>query len=180
MILNPKGSIKTNLAVFDTKGFDNLPLDHFKYVRWKTAYEQLPTLVKPILEKMFDLMPEDQDMNWVVDYKVRDLKKGDCGVQLEGWHLDCVTNPWHKTKPETHLLFSTHFGTEYILDELEVKEDEKHFSQVLKRYGSDYWYTTVKPNTITQYGRFNLHRAPIVKQDCRRVTLRLTQTEVIK
>lgn len=180
MILNPKGSLKQNLAYFKDEGFNDLPLAHIKYMRWDKAYDEVPSIVKPILLKMFELMPEHKDMNWVVDYKVRDLKRGDCGVALAGWHLDCVSNPWHPTLMEDHLLFSTHFGTEYILDELEVGEDETHFSKVLSRYGNDYWYTQVKPYTITQYSRFNLHRAPIVKQDCRRMTLRLTQTEVIK
>ena len=182
MMLNPKGSLKTNLAVFNTEGFSDLPLEHIKYMRWDKAYTQVPEIVKPILLKMFDLMPEDKDMQWVVDYKVVDLKKGDCGVKLEGWHLDCVSNPWHKSKPETHLLFSTEYGTEFLTDEMIVEPNEDHFSKVLREYNG--WFSfnhiQVKPNTITQYSRFSLHRAPIVKQDCRRVTLRLTQTEVIK
>lgn len=178
MVLNPKGSLITNLAVFDTKGFDKLPLAHIKYEHWYKAYEDIPHIVKPVLDKMFSIMP-DNDKHWLVDYKVRDLKKGDSGVDVAGWHLDCITNPRHNSKPETHLLFSTHFGTEYILDELEVLPEETHFKQVLKRYSDDFWFAQVKPNTITQYGRFNLHRAPIAKYDCRRMTLRLTQTEVI-
>ena len=76
MILNPKGSLKTNLAVFDTEGFYSLPLEHIKYERWDRAYDKLPKMVKPILERMFGLIEEDQTMNWVVDYKVVDLKKG--------------------------------------------------------------------------------------------------------
>lgn len=180
MILNPKGSLKTNLAKFDNKELNNLPLAYMKYTRWDKAYEEVPDIVKPILSAMFDLMEDDSDMNWLVDYKVRDLKAGDCGCPLEGWHTDCVANPWHPSKFETHLIFSTHYGTEFILDELEVKLEEDHFNRVLNRYGSDYWFTQVKPNTITQYTRYNLHRAPIINKDCRRMVLRLTQIELIK
>lgn len=181
MYLNPIGSLKINLAEFHNDEFDNLPLAHIKYMHWDKAYEELPDIVKPILGKMFDLMPEDKKMQWVVDYKVKDLKVGDCGVPLEGWHLDCVTNPHHQTKPETHLLFSTHFGTEFVKNPWCVGENDIHFKNVVDFYQDlDKSFISVKPNTITQYGRFNLHRAPIVTKDCRRMTLRLTQTEVIK
>ena len=181
MILNPKGSLKTDLAVFDTEDYSALPLEHIKYMRWDRAYNIVPNIVKPVLECMFDLMPENKDMQWVVDYKVVDLKKGDCGVKLEGWHLDCVPNPWHKSLPETHLLFSTHFGTEFLVDEMLVRPNDNHFSKVLEECGGWFEFNNiqVRPNTITQYSRFNLHRAPIVQTDCRRMTLRLTQTEVI-
>ncbi len=182
MKLNTKGSLITKIKQYNPP-VSELPLCYMKYVTPHKALEDLPKYTNDILMDMIDIMSllKDSKMHWLVDYKVVDLRKGDCGVKLEGWHLDCVSDPWHKSKPETHLLFSTDFGTEYIVDELDVKENEHHFCDVLNRYNNyPFVIRQAQPYTITQYGRFNLHRAPIVTKDCRRMTLRLTQTEIIK
>ena len=111
MIILNKDSLELDLFEYVEEAFASLPVQMFKYKRWDWAYENVPDVVKPLLTKMFDVMPPDQDMKWLVDYKVRDLKVGDCGCALDGWHLDVVENPWHESKPDFHLIYSTEFGT---------------------------------------------------------------------
>ncbi len=153
-----------------------------KYQRWDRAFHFAPDPVKNVLDKMLDIMHlhDDRDMRWVVDYKVRDLKKGDFGCPLPEFHTDCVANPWHESKPETHLVFSTHVGTKFIETPIPVRPEDDHFNKVM----ADKWdwclrYRQVRPNTITKYGRFNMHAGPLILKDCRRVLIRLSQTEVI-
>lgn len=178
--LNPADNLKLNLwegSVYT----ELLPLSEFKYKRWDWAYQcGVHESVKPILDVMFDLASkEDNSYKWLVDYKVRDLKAGDCGCSLDFWHLDVTENPNHPTKPDIHYLYSTHFGTEFITTPMDVFEEDISFKQVLGR-NLDFEYLTAKPNTINRYTRANLHRGPRVTEDCRRMLLRLTLTEVIK
>ncbi|MNF90554.1 hypothetical protein D3C84_731210 [compost metagenome] len=173
------------LNVFEWKdeSFGSLPLQEFKYKRWDWAYENVPDQVKPLLERMFDLMPLDEDMRWLVDFKVRDLKAGDCGCKIEGWHLDVVSNPNHKSKPDFHLLYTTEFGTEFLTTHMIVDPSDTHFNHAIDCFNLgavERYKTSAKPNHVSAYNRFQLHRAPIVPQDCRRMLLRVTATEVIR
>lgn len=178
--LNPADSLKLNIW----EGFVNtslLPLQQLKYCPLIKAYSLIPEQVLPILDKMVDF---SSDQSWggmrvLVDYKVRDLKAGDCGCPLDFWHLDVTENPNHSTKPDIHYLYSTHFGTEFITTPMDVFEEDISFKQVLGR-NKDFEYVTAKPNTINRYTRANLHRGPRVTEECRRMLLRLTLTEVIK
>lgn len=182
MYFNPKGSLKTGLAHFPSEWFNELPLTYFKYIPFDRAQKILPEPMKLVFDRMLKLIVAREGMRLLVDYKVRDLKRGDYGCPLKGWHIDCVTNPRHKSRPERHLIFSTEFGTEYMTTPLEVLAEEEHFSKTVERLtsaNSKVAYIQVIPNTITQYERLNLHRGPLITKDCRRVVLRLTQTEVI-
>lgn len=180
MYLNPEGSFKLNLLEWEDEAFSSLPLQEIKYGRWDKSYHLVPTPVKQLLQRMFAMMSTlgSEDREWYVDYKVRDLKVGDCGCAIPGWHTDVVSNPWHKSKPDVHLLFTTEVGTDIAIEQLEVFESDKHFNDVLKRH-KNIEFVTAKPNTVSMYGRWNLHRAPIVQKDCRRMLLRLTATKVI-
>ena len=178
--LNPSNSLKLNLW----EGFVDtslLPLQELKYCPLIKAYTLIPEQVLTLLDKMVDLSTEYEWCGYrlLVDYKVRDLKAGDCGCPLDFWHLDVTENPNHPTKPDIHYLYSTHFGTEFITTPMGVVEDDTSFKQVLGR-NKDFDYLTVKSNTINKYTRANLHRGPRVTEDCRRMLLRLTLTEVIK
>ena len=180
MYINPEGSLSLNLWE-DQSDLSSLPLREFKYKHWDWAYEQgVHESVRPILDKMFELAScEGRSYRWLVDYKVRDLEKGDCGCPLDFWHLDVVENPWHESKPDIHYLFSTEVGTEFITTPMEVTEADTSFKGVVER-SSGFSVVQAAPNTISKYGRFNLHRGPRVAKDCRRMLLRLTLTEVIK
>lgn len=181
--LNPADSLKLNLW----EGFVDtslLPLQELKYCPLIKAYTLIPGIVLPILDKIVDLVDFSSDQSWrgmrlLVDYKVRDLKVGDCGCPLDFWHLDVTENPNHPTKPDIHYLYSTHFGTEFITTPMNVFEEDISFKQVLGR-NDKFDYLTARPNTISRYTRANLHRGPRVTEDCRRMLLRLTLTDVIK
>lgn len=177
--LNPLDSLKLDMweGAVDTA---SLPLQELKYCPLAKAYSQIPKSVANILDEMVEM---SFDYSWktmkpFVDYKVRDLKKGDCGCALDFWHLDVTSNPNHPTNPDIHYLYATDFGTEFITTPMDVFKDDVHFTDVLER-NKDFEYVVAKPNTISNYTRFNLHRGPTVTKDCRRMLLRLTLTEVI-
>lgn len=182
IFLNPEGSLIPNLRFFQGDEFSTLPLAFLKYMPVERSYEHLPTVVKEVLDEMLKLITPLRGMRLLVDYKVRDLKAGEYGCPINNWHLDCVTDPRHKSQPETHLIFTTEFGTEYITTPVEVFSEEGNFNKTVERLRRDSTVIEtlkVEPNTITGYTRFNLHRGPLITRDCRRVVLRLTQTEVI-
>lgn len=184
MILN-QNSLDLNIFEYWDEAFASLPVQMFKYKRWDWAYQNIPESVKPLLQKMLDLMAvtDNKNLRWLVDYKVKELKKGDCGCMLDGWHLDVVENPWHKSKPDTHIVYSTEFGTEFLTCKIPVRTDEDHFEKTLSLYDlEDLELHTVqsKPNHVSMYNRFQLHRGPKVSRNCKRMLLRLTATEVVK
>ncbi|MNF84147.1 hypothetical protein D3C85_755680 [compost metagenome] len=185
MILLNKDSLALNIFEYWDEAFASLPVQEFKYKRWDWAYDKgVPKVVNPLLQKMFDLMPPDQDLRWLVDYKVRELKAGDCGCKLEGWHLDVVESPWHDSKPDFHLIYSTEVGTDFLAQPIPSFQDDGHFLRSLEPFNLDYLenhrVVSSKPNHVSAYNRYQLHRGPIVKRDCKRMLLRLTATEVIK
>lgn len=187
MLLLNKDSLELNIFEYWDEAFASLSVQEFKYKRWDWAFDKgVPEVVKPLLQKMFDLMERSDDeghVRWLVDYKVRDLKAGDCGCALEGWHLDVVTNPWHDSKPDFHLIYSTEIGTDFLTRKIPVFPDEDHFSKTLSIYNTESLEKDVvssKPNHVSAYNRWQLHRGPIVKKDCKRMLLRVTATEVIK
>lgn len=176
--LNPSGSLMLDL--WEWEGiFPLLPLQEMKYVPIKRAFGQLPPPAKVVLDKMLEFVEHTPNMKLFVDYKVRDLKKGDCGCALDFWHLDVVENPRHPTPPDKHWLFTTEYGTDVMTTPITIYKHETTFREVVTRAQGYEWVTTT-PNTITSYGRFNLHKAPRMGRDCQRVMIRLTQTEVIK
>lgn len=159
---------------------DDLPLQEFKYQGFLKAYHLVPEPVRELLNKMIPLVDEREEMRWVVDYKVRDLKANKAGCFFPGFHLDCVTDPWHPSKAETHLIYSNSPGTLFMETPIQALREERHFKDVLKR--TEDWcmrFRKANDNTVTRYGRANLHASPIMKEDCRRVLLRVTQTQVI-
>lgn len=182
--LNPSNSLKLNLKLNLWEGFVDtslLPLQELKYCPLIKAYTLIPEQVLTLLDKMVDLSTEYEWCGYrlLVDYKVRDLKAGDCGCPLDFWHLDVTENPNHPTKPDIHYLYSTHFGTEFITTPMPITEEDVTFKGVVER-SECFHVVQAAPNTISKYGRFNLHRGPGVTEDCRRMLLRLTLTEVIK
>ena len=188
MILLNKDSLELDIFEYWDEAFASLPVQEFKYKRWDWAFDRgVPKAVQPLLEKMFDLMEASDNeghTRWLVDYKVRDLKSGDCGCKLEGWHLDVVENPWHDSRPDFHLIYSTEVGTDFLTQPVPCFPEDNHFKQCLDPFNLEYLESnkvvSSKPNYVSAYSRFQLHRGPIVKKDCRRMLLRVTATEVIK
>tara|TARA_Y100000114_G_C11764120_1_gene332338 strand:+ start:31577 stop:32152 length:576 start_codon:yes stop_codon:yes gene_type:complete len=179
-----KDSLSLDLFEYRDEAFASLPVQEFKYKRWDWAFDKgVHKSVQPLLEKMLDMMSliDDKGMRWLVDYKVRDLKVGDCGCILEGWHLDVVSNPNHKSNPDHHLIYSTEFGTDFVAQPIEYTATTNHFNSCLSDLDAESLpYVTAKPSHISAYNRFQLHRGPIVTRDCRRMLLRLTATEVVR
>jgi len=109
-----------------------------------------------------------------IDVKVKELDVGDCGCQLEYWHIDVTRNPMHNSKPDNHIIFSTVVGTEFMLNEIPC--DVEDFSDIM--IPSQPEIMKAPANAIVQYNRFNMHRGPVVDKPCKRVLIRLTQTDV--
>jgi hypothetical protein len=143
-----------------------------KYLPYHNFYK-LDSPAQKIVRKM-ELFFKSGYRSTYIDYKVRELNTGDCGCPLEQWHIDVTKNPLHDSRPDIHFIFSTVIGTEFMLDEISCVEDD--FSKL--KLPSNPRIFQAMPNSIVQYNRFNMHRGPIVKEPCRRVLIRVTQTDV--
>lgn len=156
---------------------DDLPLQEIKYGSYKKIAKDAPDDVVKLVDQMMGYI--DKDMPIRIDYRVRDLKSGQHGCMLPDWHMDCVTNPFHDSRPETHLIYSNVCGTLFMTDELDVREDETHFRSTIKRHGGPFSHIQAEDNRVYMFNRFNLHASPVMTRDCRRVIIRLTKSEVV-
>ena len=135
---------------------------------------QLDDCAKTVLFEMIPYLNEGFKST-LFDYKVVELKKGQCGCKLSGWHIDVTRNPNHNNRPEQHLIYTTEVGTEFLLTEIETdvddfwKEDLDFSPQVV-------WKAPA--NAIVEYNRLNMHRGPRMVRDCKRVLIRITQTDL--
>lgn len=135
---------------------------------------KLPWQARRILDRMEEYLEQDYK-NTLLDFKVRTLNAGECGCPLEGWHIDVTRNPNHNSKPDRHIIYSTIVGTEFMTDRIET--DAQDFANVDIPHDVKIWRSPA--DSIVMYDRFNLHRGPIVEKPCKRVLIRLTQTDII-
>ena len=89
--------------------------------------------------------------------RVRWLEVGYSGCPLPEWHYDCVKNYLHEAKHEHHLLYTNLDGTLF-----------KDGDDIIKAGDSEVW----------EYGR-ELHAAPVMKNKCKRVLIRVTETDSV-
>ena len=87
-----------------------------------------------------------------LDVKVRNLKAGDSGDYTNDWHTDWVKDNHHTNKEETHFIYTNIYGTHYLENDVEKQ---------------------CADNSIYKYYR-DLHKSPIVPEDCKRVLVRLS------
>ena len=174
--LNPE--LDLNLLSFPEFDTSSLPSAFIKYQRVEKVINQLPQPITNIVNQMLGLFKQNCKSKILIDYKVKNLKKGQPGCSIAGWHLDYTENPNRSEPLEEHLIFSTHVGTEFITTPMVVLPEDTHFTSIIKRNNS-FDYIAVKPNTVTKYSRLNLHRGPIIIEDCRRVVIRLTKINEI-
>lgn len=150
---------------------------YFKSVSYSKAISTFPEPAVRLLEQMSQWV-EGKHKAVKVDLKVYDLKAGDYTC-IPGWHIDTVTDPRHDSRPENHLIYTNVYGTDFVTTPIAFSEEKTHFSQVIAEIPEDN-YLTATPNSIYQYGRFHLHRGAKVTADCRRVLVRITETDVIR
>lgn len=108
------------------------------------------------------------------DYKVADLRSGDCGCKLPAWHIDVTRNPNHASRPDRHIIFSTEIGTEFLLTPIQTEATDFADVQIV-----DEKLVQAPADAIVTYNRFNMHRGPKMLRDCKRVLIRITQTDII-
>lgn len=153
--------------------WDDVPPQHLKYKPLNPEnYHSLDNQAQIVLDKMMPFL-EDGYKSTLFDYKVFSLSSGECGCKLDGWHIDVTRNPNHPSRIDHHLIYSTVAGTEFMTTEIPTLEND--FSKVVM-HGR---YFQAKPNSIYQYNRMNVHRGPKVEEDCKRVLIRVTQTDII-
>lgn len=151
---------------------------YFKSIPFRRAIATFPAPVVELLTQMYQWV-EGKHKSIRVDLKVYDLQAGDYTC-IPGWHIDTVTNPRHNSLPENHLIYTNVFGTEFCATPVEFGEEQTHFNEVVQNLPAESKYLAAKPNSIYQYGRFHLHRGPQVSHACRRVLVRITETDVVK
>lgn len=128
-----------------------------KYVSLEKALRCFDSKALGILEMMLPHIHHGYQ-NYLVDFKVRNLVKGRSGCPVPGWHYDCVRDKNHPSREEHHLLYTNIDGTLFLC------EDGRH----IKAGDSQVW----------EYGR-ELHSAPFVMSNCKRVLIRLTGTDSV-
>lgn len=154
--------------------WSNVPVQTLKYKKLNMrVLWDLPEHAFSVVNKMLTYAKPEYT-NTLVDFKVKELRAGDCGCALEDWHIDVVRNPNHKSKPDNHLIYTTIVGTEFMLDKL--TQNVEDFSNLILPDEPNVWKAPV--DSIVQFDRFNLHRGPVVEYPCKRVLIRLTQTDV--
>lgn len=170
--LNP--SILTDFDEIPPLDTSKLPLAFIKYQNPERVYQSLPDSIKMVVDRMLKIYGDVAQHTLRLDYKVRDLKRGQTGCPLPGWHTDYTENPNLEGPLEEHLIFATEVGTEFITTPMDVFPEDRHYLTVVQR-NPNYEFCAVKPNTITKYSRLNLHRGPVMVRDCRRVLVRLSK-----
>ena len=168
-ILNPVGSIE--LDIFEWKVPDDLPLQEFKYSDPKLVLRSIPQCTKELVLEMMDVVGLYDDRSIVIDYKVRDLKSGDFGSGLYGYHLDCTNNIHDDFEPETHIIYSTVIGTKIITNPINV-QGYKSVEDVLRN--EVVVEQSAKVNAIHKYTSKVLHSCPIMPVDSQRLLIRVT------
>lgn len=127
-----------------------------KYVPLRRALTTFDKEAVFVIEKMLPFL-QHKHKNILVDYKVRWLEAGKDGCPLPDWHYDCVKDFQHPAKHEHHLIYVNTDGTLFL--------DGPH---ILKASDGDVW----------EYGR-ELHAAPKMKKACKRVLIRVTETDSV-
>ncbi|AQW88682.1 hypothetical protein pEaSNUABM50_00155 [Erwinia phage pEa_SNUABM_50] len=167
--LNPSGSIELNLFSWEIP--ENLPEQEFKYEKPKKVLENIPSEMAELVQKMIDEVQKYDSRSVVVDYKVRNLKAGDTGSKIYGYHLDCCNDIHDDFEPETHILFGTVQGTSFIMNPINVSiydtVDDVIKNEVLLE-------SICATNTAHKYTSKVLHNCPIIEHDCQRVLIRVT------
>lgn len=127
-----------------------------KYV---PLHKALDTFDEPAVQVITRMAPflKHEHKRILVDYKVRVQKKGDNGCPVVGWHFDCVKDFNHPAKHEHHMIYSNMDGT-LFLDGCNILQ--------------------FADGSVVEYGR-ELHDAPILREDMKRIVIRVTETDSI-
>lgn len=163
--------------------WSDVPVQMHKYKKFKEQnWLDMPHQAAHVLDEMFKYLTL-QYKSIYFDFKVYDLKEGDCGCALPEWHIDVTPNPNHPTKECRHLIYTTEIGTEFLLNELgtdNVFDDFRLMLPTIETIEELGFENTlqVPPDVISLYYRSNVHRAPIMTRDCKRIMIRLTETDV--
>ena len=167
--LNPAGSIDLNLFTWEVP--EELPLQEFKYASPKKVLASIPESMVPLVQKMIDAVREYDDREIVIDYRVRDLSKGDSGSGIYGYHLDCTNDIHDEFEPETHIIFGTVQGTHFIMNEIDASE-YKDVEDVMQN--AELVEMVCSTNTAHKYTSKVLHNCPRIEKDCQRLLIRVT------
>jgi hypothetical protein len=142
-----------DIGKVDWSSFD---VQTHKYINIKKKFEY-PKEVQDILNIML-LYTYNNYKFMVFDFKVRNLIEGQCSCIFPQWHYDCVRKFDHPSRHENHLVYSNIYGTEFL--------------------NPDFSITQAGDSELWNYGR-ELHRGTRVPVECKRVIIRLTETDYL-
>lgn len=167
--LNPTGSIELNLFTWEVP--ENLPIQEFKYENPQKVLDNIPPEMAVLVQKMIDEVRKYDDRSIVVDYRVRDLKAGDTGSKIFGYHLDCCDDIHDDFEPETHIIFGTHVGTSFVMNPIN-SVGYKNVADVIRNEVLIEEVCAI--NTAHKYTSKVLHSCPRIEEDCQRLLIRVT------
>lgn len=158
--------------------FQNLP--YLKYCRVKSAQKILSGPARMVLEDILEVIGKPQRKYFLVDLKSQFLEEGTYPC-IPGWHVDCVQNLLHNSRPDIHhlVVFGDGSLTEFLEEDAEIfvdAEEKVCYDELLAGKA----VKAVEPSMLYTYGRSTPHRAGRVKKDGWRVLIRVTQTDVVR
>lgn len=130
-----------------------------KYVaRWKIFNTDVDYRVLDVVDCMSKYASLYYE-HTLIDVKVKQVKAGQYGSGIAGWHTDWTNDLQHPNKPEHHLIYSNFCGTEWL----------GKGGEIVKAGDGEIW----------KYGR-ELHRCPRIDRDGVRVLIRMSQVDKLK
>lgn len=169
-MLNPPGSTEFNLFSFDFHKKVDEKFIKYALLNDRTMSEIDPGLVG-LVRKMETLLTTYDERKIVIDYKVKNLKAGEAGSGIYGYHLDCSTDIHDTFMPETHLIYATVIGSRFVTNPINV-EGFKTVKEVINE--STLNEIVAVPYQVHRFSSKVLHSSPRVTQDCQRIVIRLT------
>lgn len=173
MIINQNINI-VGFVESQQKEIDSMPVGISKGIGYGKAmilFHQYPTVVQ-VLKKISDDIGKS-GLSITVKVTQTKISKTVC---IPGWHIDTVRNFLDPRPLETHYLWVSHTGTEFLTNEIKLDETLGiiDFYDVVKDIKEEKIFKCT-PNTIVKYNRLNLHRGCPSESNEKRLLIRVSK-----
>jgi hypothetical protein len=135
------------------------------------SYDQYP-IVEQVLKLMVIDIADDK-LSIAVKVTQHDINTHVC---IPGWHIDTVRNFLDPRPIETHYLWVSHTGTEFLNNKIELDSTLGiiDFCDIVDKIETEEIIKT-KPNDIIMYNRYNLHRGCKSESNEKRLLIRVSK-----
>lgn len=163
------GSFKSEQSEIDL-----MPIGITKGISFKSALMQYEEY--PIVCSILELITKDigtENLSIAIKVTQHKLNKEVC---IPGWHIDTVRNFLDPRPVETHYLWMSHTGTEFLNNKIELDSTLGiiDFCDIVNKIETEEIIKT-KPNDIIKYNRYNLHRGCKSESPEKRLLIRVSK-----